>query len=68
MGCRMSRKCHILDAHLDKFKENIGAYAEEQGERFHQDLLDFECRYLGTYNENIMGGYIWEPIRELLTV
>ncbi|XP_058881104.1 peroxisomal biogenesis factor 7 isoform X1 [Acipenser ruthenus] len=35
MGCRMSLKVHILDAHLDKFKENMGAYSEEQGERFH---------------------------------
>src|SRR5271163_2951357 len=55
MGCRMSLKVHILDAHLDKFKENMGAYSEEQGERFHQDILDFERRYQGLYNENIWG-------------
>ena len=36
MGCRMSLKVHILDAHLDKFKDNMAAYSEEQGERFHQ--------------------------------
>ena len=36
----MSLKVHILDAHLDKFKENMGAYSEEQGKRFHQDILD----------------------------
>ena len=47
MGCRMSLKVHILDAHLDKFKENMGAFSEEQGERFHQDILDFERRYQG---------------------
>ena len=28
MVCRMSLKVHILDAHLDKFKENMGAYSE----------------------------------------
>ncbi|XP_061412427.1 uncharacterized protein LOC133345546 isoform X2 [Lethenteron reissneri] len=28
MGCWMSLKVHILDAHLDKFKENMGAYSE----------------------------------------
>ena len=28
MGCRMSLKVHILDAHLEKFKENMGAYSE----------------------------------------
>ncbi|XP_061409274.1 uncharacterized protein LOC133343600 isoform X2 [Lethenteron reissneri] len=31
MRCRMSLKVHILDGHLDKFKENMGAYSEEQG-------------------------------------
>ncbi|MGH0179042.1 UNVERIFIED_CONTAM: hypothetical protein FKN15_002173 [Acipenser sinensis] len=64
MGCRMSLKVHILDAHLDKFKENMRAYSEEQGERFHQDILDFERRYQGQYNENMMGDYIWGLIRE----
>ncbi|XP_058848577.1 uncharacterized protein LOC117424572 [Acipenser ruthenus] len=64
MGCRMSLKVHILDAYLHKFKENMGAYSEEQGERFHQDILDFERRYQGQYNENMMGDYIWGLIRE----
>jgi len=64
MGCRMSLKVHILDAHLDKFKENMGAFSEEQGERFHQDILDFERRYQGQYNENMMGDYIWGLVRE----
>jgi hypothetical protein len=63
MGCRMSLKVHILDAHHDTFK-NTGAYSEEQGERFHQDILDFERRYQGQYNENMMGDYIWGLIRE----
>ena len=60
----MSLKVHILDAHLDKFKENMGAHSEEQGERFHQDILDFEHRYQGQYNKNMMGDYIWGLIRE----
>ena len=64
MGCRMSLKVHILDAHLDKFKENMGAYSEEQGERFHQDILDFERRYQGQYNKNMMGDDVWGPLRE----
>ncbi|KAL6477291.1 hypothetical protein MHYP_G00131260 [Metynnis hypsauchen] len=64
MGCRMSLKIHILDAHLDKFKENMGAFSEEQGERFHQDIMNFERHYQGQYNENMMGDYIWGLIRE----
>jgi hypothetical protein len=64
MGCRMSVKVHTLDAHLDKFKKNTVAYSEEQGGRFHQDILEFECRYQGQYKENMMGDYIWGLIRE----
>ncbi|XP_061409988.1 uncharacterized protein LOC133344058 [Lethenteron reissneri] len=64
MGCMMSLKVHILDAHLDKFKENMGAYSEEKGERFHQDILYFQRCYQGRYNENMMGDYIWGLIHE----
>lgn len=64
MGCRMSLKVHMLHAHLDKFKHNLGEYSEEQGERFHQDIMNFEQRYQGQYNENMMGDYIWMLIRE----
>ena len=60
----MSLKVHILDAHLDKFKENMGAYSEEQGKCFHQDILDFEHRYQGLYNENMMGDHIWSLFLE----
>ena len=54
MGCRISLKVHILDAHLDKFKENIGPYSEEQGERLYQ----------GQYKENMMADYISGILRE----
>lgn len=64
MGCRMSLKVHMLDAHLAKFKNNLGAYSEEQGERFHQDIQLFERRYQGQYNESMMGDFIWNLIRE----
>lgn len=64
MGCRMSLKVHMLHAHLDKFKNNMGEFSEEQGERFHQDIEDFERRYQGQYNENMMGDYIWGLVRE----
>ena len=64
MGCRMFLKVHIIYANLDQFKENLGVYSEEQGERFHQDILDFERRYQGQYNDNMMADYIWGLIRE----
>ncbi|XP_030630534.1 protein APCDD1-like [Chanos chanos] len=62
MGCRMSPRVHILDTHLDKFKENAGACSEEEGERFHQDVLDFEHCPHGRYDENMIGD--WGLIRE----
>ena len=37
----------------------MGAYLEEQGEWFHQDMLDFERRYQGLYSENNFVDYIW---------
>lgn len=35
MGCRMSLKVHVLHAHLDEFKNNMGMYSE--------DVMDFKC-------------------------
>ena len=64
MGCRMSLKLHVLPSHIDEFKDNMGDYSEEQGERFHQDLKSFEERYKGQYNESMMGDYIWNLVRE----
>ena len=58
MDCRMSLKVHVLHAHLDESKDNMGDYSEEQGERFHQDVRSFEERYKEQYNESMMGDYI----------
>ena len=60
----MSLKLHIMDAHFDIFKDNVGAYSEEHGERFHQDILDFKNCYQGQCNENMMGNNVWGLIRE----
>ena len=42
LGCKMSITMHILFSHLDKFPDNLGAVSDEQGERFHQDLMAIE--------------------------
>ena len=62
--CKMSFKVHTLDANLDQFMENMGAYSEKLGERFLQDILDFEHRYPEQYNKQIMGDYLWRLIHE----
>lgn len=51
---KMGSRC-TFDVHLDKFKENIQTYPEEQGKCFRQDILDLECHYQRGYNENMMG-------------
>ena len=60
----MSLKVHVLHAHYDEFKDNVGDYSEEYGERFHQDVKSFKEHYKGQYNESMMGGYIWNLLRE----
>ena len=47
LGCKMSIKVHFLFSHLDKIPDNLGAVSDEQGERFHQDLMAVEERYQG---------------------
>ena len=47
LQCNMSIKVHFLHSHLDYFPENLGAFSEEQGERFHQDIKVMEKRYQG---------------------
>ena len=42
----------------------MGAYSEEQGERFHQDVKEIERRYQGRYDARMMGDYIWGLVRE----
>lgn len=59
LGCRMSVKLHFLHSHLSYFPGNLGAFSEEQGERFHQDICEMERRYQGFWNINMMADYCW---------
>lgn len=43
----ISLKVHMLHSQLDKFKHNMGANLEEQGEYFYQDFMN-------VINANIM--------------
>ncbi len=59
MGCRMNVKLHFIHSHLTYFPDNLGAFSEEQGERFHQDICEMECRYQGFWNVSMMADYCW---------
>lgn len=58
-GCNMSLKIHMMDSHLDFFPKNLGDVSDEQGERFHQEILKMEKRYQGRWNEAMMGDFCW---------
>lgn len=59
----MSLKVHRLHVYLDKFKINMEAYSTEQGERFHQEVMNFNHCDQDQYN--VMNDYIWCLIREI---
>jgi len=56
-SCSMSLKVHVLRAHLDKLKGNLGDYSIEQSERFHQNVRSFEEHCNRQYNKIMMGDY-----------
>ena len=59
LGCKMSIKVHFLFSHLDKFPDNLEAVSDEQGERFHQDLMAVEERYQGRWGRQMFADYCW---------
>ena len=52
-------KLHMMHLHLAFFTSSMGAYLEEHGERFQQEVLVFEKRSQGEYNARVIGDYIW---------
>lgn len=56
-------KMHSLISHLDKFKD-CGKFSDEQGERFHQDIMGIEKDYKGKDMVKGLGRYCWSLIRE----
>lgn len=63
MGARMSLKMHFLKSHLDSFPENLGAFSDEHGERFHKDIATMETRFHNTYQPQMLGEYCWTLLR-----
>ena len=66
-GCNMSLKVHFLHSHLDFFLENLGAVSNEHGERFYQDIVQFERRFSDKWNASISSEYCWSLARETPT-
>ena len=64
LGCKMSIKVHFLFSHLE-FPDNLGAVSDEQGERFHKDLMAVEERcYQGRCDCHMLADYCWRIKRD----
>ena len=67
LGCNMSLKVHILNAHLDTFPVNCGAVSDEQGERTHQTMKKLVKAYKnknhGNY-EHLLADSVWMDFKE----
>lgn len=64
IGVNMSLKIHFLANHLDFFPESLGAFSDEHGERFHQDIATIEKRYKGKDYSRMLGEYCWSICRD----
>ncbi|KDR22417.1 hypothetical protein L798_02510, partial [Zootermopsis nevadensis] len=60
----VSFKMHFLPSHLDFFPSNCGAFSDEHGERFHQDISAMEQRYKIKWSAAMLADYCWMVKRD----
>jgi hypothetical protein len=65
MGCNMTLKIHFLESHLDFFPENLGEVCDEQGERFHQDIMAMEKQYQRKWTSSMLAECCWTLKRDV---
>lgn len=49
LSCNMGLKDHFLHSYMDFSPQHLGAFSQEQGERFRQDMKEIERRYQGKF-------------------
>lgn len=64
MEANMSPKVHYLDSHLDLFPDNCGAFSDEHGEFFHQQLAIYENRNPGRLGPTMLAQFCWNQLRD----
>lgn len=47
LGCNVSLKLHFLHSRVSVFPYNKGAVMDEHTEKFNQDVVEMENRYIG---------------------
>jgi hypothetical protein len=55
----MLLKFNFLHSHLDFLPEKLGAFSDERGESFHQDIAQMEKMYSGKLSPNMLGDSCW---------
>lgn len=64
INANMSLKLHFLRDHVDEFVDNLGAYSDQHGERFHQEIQTMEKRYGSGNIQSMLADHCWFLIRE----
>lgn len=59
IGVNMSLKIHLLHAHLDLSEKQLSTESDEQGERFHQTIMEMEHRYKGKRINSVLADFCW---------
>lgn len=65
IGVHMSLKIHLLYAHHDVFEKQLPTESDEQGERFHQTIMEMESRYKGKRVDSMLADFCWSIAMEL---
>lgn len=64
LGCNGSSKNSLIGLNLEFSPENLGAVNDEEGERFHQDIMYMEKRYQRKWSPSLLPGYCWTLKRD----
>ena len=65
MNVNMTLKIHFLADHLDRFEEDCGAFSDEHGERFHQEMSSMESRFRRKDPARLLSEYCWSICRDI---
>ena len=60
----MSLKLHFLHAHLNFLPKNLGAFSDDQGERFHEIIKVMKKYYQGRLDSAMLADYCWFLFRQ----
>ena len=64
LGCSISVGNLLLNSHVNGFLEKSGAFHNELGKVFHQELMTMEKRYQRRWEKNIMADNCWSIRRD----